>query len=82
MQESLLGQTEKERVKYYNTTKIIQNFLYKILQYYSMKEDIVTSMRISKEIWSEAKKCALERDLNIREFVESAILHEIQNNRR
>jgi hypothetical protein len=43
-----------------------------------MSETIVTSIRIKAEIWKEAKKRALDLDMNIGDFVESAIIHEIQ----
>lgn len=53
-------------------------FLNIILQNYIMSETIVTSIRIKIDIWKEAKKRALDLDMNIGDFVESAIIHEIQ----
>lgn len=47
-----------------------------------MEDTIVTSIRINKEVWKVAKKRALDLDLSIAKFVESAIIHEIQKNNR
>jgi hypothetical protein len=47
-----------------------------------MKNTTVTSIRVNSEIWKEAKKCALELDLNIGKFIESAIIHEVQRTKR
>ena len=43
-----------------------------------MKDTTVTSIRISKEVLKEAKKTAIERNLKLGAFIESAIIHEIQ----
>ena len=51
-----------------------------ILQNYIMEETIVTSIRINKEVWKEAKKRAINLDLTVAKFIESAIIHEIQRN--
>jgi len=67
---------------YYNTTNIIQKYLNKKLQNYNMKKTIVTSIRLDEEIWKEAKRHALELDLKVGKFVESAIIHEIQRIKR
>jgi len=71
-----------QRFKYYNTTIIIHYYLDKILQWYNMENTTVTSLRISEEVWKEAKKCSLEHDLTLRKFVESAIIHELQRIKR
>jgi hypothetical protein len=42
------------------------------------EKTMVTSIRISKEVLKEAKKQALERNLKLGKFIESAILHELQ----
>lgn len=47
-----------------------------------MKDTTVTSLRMSREVLREAKKCALERGLKLGEFIESAIIHEIQRTQR
>lgn len=47
-----------------------------------MEETIVTSLRINKEIWKEAKRQAFELDLTTAQFVESAIVHEIQRTKQ
>ena len=39
-------------------------------------------IRINPEVWKEAKKYALELDLKVGKFIESAILHEIQRGQR
>jgi predicted HicB family RNase H-like nuclease len=43
-------------------------------------EKIVVSMRIDREMWKMAKKYAIDKDLSIGQFVETAILHEVQKN--
>jgi hypothetical protein len=45
-----------------------------------MEETIVTSIRINKEVWKEAKKKAINLDLTVAKFIESAIIHEIRKN--
>jgi post-segregation antitoxin (ccd killing protein) len=47
-----------------------------------MSETIVTSIRIKAEVWKEAKQRALDLDMHIGDFVESAIIHEIQKKNR
>lgn len=43
-----------------------------------MTDSIVTSIRIKNEILKEAKLCALQNNITLGNFIESAILHEIQ----
>jgi predicted HicB family RNase H-like nuclease len=38
-----------------------------------MSEDIITSLRIDKELWKRAKKYAIDHDMSIREFIEKLI---------
>lgn len=46
------------------------NHYYKLCQ---MSEDIITSLRIDKELWKRAKKYAIDHDMSIREFIEKLI---------
>ena len=43
-----------------------------------MTDRKVVSLRISPEIWKEAKKKSLDLDMTIGQFVETAILHELR----
>jgi hypothetical protein len=43
-----------------------------------MSDTIVTSLRIKPEILKDARICALENEITLGKFIESAILHEIQ----
>lgn len=40
---------------------------------------VTVSVKVSPEIWKQAKRVALERDLKLSQLVESAILREIRN---
>jgi len=43
-----------------------------------MDDTIITSIRINKEVWKEARNRANNLDLSLGKFIESAIIHEIQ----
>jgi len=43
-----------------------------------MTERINVSLRVDKDVWKEAKKKAIDLDLTIGKFVETAILHEMR----
>ena len=47
-----------------------------------MTNNKTVCIRMSPEIWKEAKRYALELDLKVGKFVESAIIHEIQRVQR
>jgi len=38
----------------------------------------VVSLRVSSEIWKEAKRKSVDLDITIGQFVETAILHELK----
>jgi hypothetical protein len=40
---------------------------------------VTVSIKMSPEIWKQAKRVALERDLKLSQLVESAILREIRS---
>ena len=39
---------------------------------------VAVSLKIDPDVWKEAKKRAIDRDLTIGKFVETALLHEMQ----
>jgi hypothetical protein len=39
---------------------------------------VSVSLRIDKEVWKEAKKIAIDKDMRIGQFVETALLHEMR----
>ena len=43
-----------------------------------MGERFVTSLRVDKETWKEAKKLAIERDTTVGELVEGLLKREIK----
>lgn len=43
-----------------------------------MEDKIVASVRVSQDIWKLAKKRAIDFDMTVSDFVETAILHEIR----
>jgi hypothetical protein len=43
-----------------------------------MTERINVSLRLDRDIWKEARKKAIDLDLTIGKFVETAILHEMK----
>lgn len=38
-----------------------------------MARDIVTSLRIDKELWKEARKYAIDNEISVRELIESLL---------
>jgi hypothetical protein len=65
---------------YYNTTNSISaGNLNTLLQYYiSMAEKFVTSIRIDKQIWKEAKKHAIEKETTVGKLIEDLLKKEIK----
>ena len=47
-----------------------------------MKNTTVTSIRIDKDIWKEAKRVSHALELKLSDFIGSAIIHEIQRTKR
>ena len=43
-----------------------------------METKDVFSVRVDKEIWKKGKKFAIDHDISMSQFVESAIIHELQ----
>jgi len=43
-----------------------------------MAEDVVTSLRIDRELWKKAKRLALDRDMTMRELIESLLRRELE----
>jgi len=43
-----------------------------------MTKRTTISLRLDKDVWKEAKKKAIDLDLTLGKFVETAILHEIR----
>ena len=43
-----------------------------------MTKRTTVSIKLDKDVWKEAKKKAIDLDLTVGKFVETAILHEMQ----
>ena len=44
-----------------------------------MAEKISVTMRMDKDVWKEAKKTAVDLDMKVGSFVETAVLHQIRS---
>jgi len=55
------------------------NNLNTLLQYYIiMGEKFVTSLRVDKEIWKEAKKYVIEKEMTIGKLIEDLLKKELK----
>lgn len=45
-------------------------------------ERVATSIKVKPDVWKEAKKSAIDHDLELSELVESAILDWIKENKK